>query len=1122
MTFDQILDAATELLQRKQRITYGALRRQFGLDDSGLEDLKQELIRGQRVARDEDGAVLVWAGATAPAAEPAPAAVPAAPRGEAERRQITVMFCDLADSTAMSNTLDVEELRLVLRSFQDAAGRVIARHDGFVNSYMGDGIVTLFGYPRAHEDDARRAVRAGLEIVAAVAALQGLPGGVRLSTRVGIATGTVVVGEVIGAGASREESVVGSTPNLAARLQSLAQPGEVVVSATTHRLLGRGFDTADLGAQTLKGFDTPMNVYRVQRERSTEAQFADGEGGVPLPPMVDREVEFPALLGCWAQACAGEPRIVTLRGEAGLGKSRLCEAVREAVAMNDHVLARFHCSTQYQNTALYPVIRQVLHAAGIDEGDAPGQRLDKLRALLVRGQPAAEVDAAMPYLAALLGIATEGRYPRIADSPERQRELTLRALRSQLLGLARQAPVLVLFEDLHWADPSTLALIHQLAQDVGEARLMLLATARPEFEPPWAELAPAVTLELSLLKRHHRSRIVEHQSGGKALPPEILEHILLKSDGIPLYVEEITKALIESGLLKEEADRYVLTGPLRANDVPSTLHDSLLARLDRLSSVKEVAQAGAAIGREFDHATLAAVLPLSAAELNAALVRLTESGLVFGRGLPPDAVYTFKHALVQDTAYATMLRARRQSLHARIAQVLEDQGGAAPELLAHHHTAADQIEQALPYLLAAGLGAGAAAAHTEACKHFKEGLRLAATLPEGPARHAHELRLRLHLGMSLAATLGFAAQEVEACNQRARELCRLLGDTEELFWVLRGLCALYIVRRDTRTSGELADQLVRLGEATRRPDHLIEAYLMLGYHSTYIGELAVGRHALERVVSLYHEHGGLQIPWPTPQDPLVAAESLLAVVAWLTGRARAAQDHADEALLAAERTGKPFDVAYANVHVACVSNLRGDGAVAARHAMQAVDTAQRHGFAVWMASGYMNLGFAKGILGSAAEAAEGIAMLEATLPAWRASGAELNAGYFMVGLAQARRSAELHDAALQAIEDAITHDQAFNEHYYDALQLRIRGELKLAGDAAAARADFEQAIWVARQQGAAMLELQAALALARCPGDAVATARARTALRDALLAAPAAAETREFREASALQAALAP
>lgn len=1122
MTFDQILDAATELLQRKQRITYGALRRQFGLDESGLEDLKQELIRGQRVARDEDGAVLVWAGAAAPAAEPAPPAVAAAPRGEAERRQITVMFCDLADSTAMSNTLDVEELRLVLRSFQDAAGRVIARHEGFVNSYMGDGIVTLFGYPQAHEDDARRAVRAGLEIVAAVSALQGLPGGVRLRTRVGIATGTVVVGEVIGAGASREESVVGSTPNLAARLQSLAQPGEVVVSATTRRLLGRGFDTADLGVQTLKGFDTPMAVYRVQRERPAEAQFADAEAGAPLPPMVDREVEFPALLGCWAQACAGEPRIVTLRGEAGLGKSRLCEAVREAVAEGEHVLARFHCSTQYQNTALYPVIRQVLHAAGIDDGDPPAQRLDKLRALLERGQPAAEVDAAMPYLAALLGIATEGRYPRIADSPERQRELTLRALRSQLLGLARQAPVLVLFEDLHWADPSTLALIHQLAQDVGEARLMLLATARPEFEPPWAELAPAVTLELSLLKRHHRSRIVEHQSGGKALPPEILEHILIKSDGIPLYVEEITKALIESGLLKEEDDRYVLTGPLRANDVPSTLHDSLLARLDRLSSVKEVAQAGAAIGREFDHATLAAVLPLSAAELNAALVRLTESGLVFGRGLPPDAVYTFKHALVQDTAYATMLRARRQSLHARIAQVLESQGQSAPELLAHHHSAAGQIDKALPYLVAAGLRAGAGAAHDEACKHFNEGLRLAEALPDDATRRGLELQLRLHLGMSLAATLGFAAPAVEACNQRARELCRQLGDTEELFWVLRGLCALYVARSDTRNSHELTDQLVRLAERSQRPEHLIEANLMLGCCRTYGGDFAVGRRALQRVVSLYREHDGRQISWPTPQDPMMAALSLLSLASWSMGDVQAAQREIAEARQAADATGRPFDIAYAETYAAALANSANDFASAAAHAQIALDLCQRHGYAFLLAASAMQLGFAKGSMGTAPEAAEGVALLENTLPAWRGGGAEITGGFFMAGLARALHHLGRHADALCTIDDAIAHDQQVDEHYVDAMLLRIRGELRLSDDPAAAQRDFQQAITVARQQGAAMLELQAALALAGCAGDAAAAAQAQRAVREALLAVPAAAGTREVRAASALLAGAAP
>ena len=543
MTFEKILDAAIELLQRRQRLTYGALKRQFQLDDEGLEDLKQELIRGQRVTRDEDGVVLVWQGPV-PQSVAGLTAAAEAPRAQAERRQLTIMFCDLADSHALSNALDIEELRAVLRAFQDAAGEVIARHDGFVNSYLGDGIVDFFGYPRAHEDDARRAVRAGLEIVAAIAALQGLPGG-PLRVRVGIATGVVVVGDVIGKGASREEAVVGSASNLAARRQALARPGEVVVSASTKRLLGAGFECQDMGPQQLKGFELPIATWRVQAERSEAALLQDSEGAGRQSPLIDREVELPALLSSWHLACGGQARVVTLRGEAGLGKSRLCAAVREAVQPQQPVLLRYHCSQRFQNTPLYPVIRRLEQAAGFADDDDAATQLDKLLALLLQNQAAAEVDAVLPYFAAMLSVSPGGRFAPISDSPERQRAQTLRALQAQIVVLARERPVLILFEDLHWVDPTTLSLIDQLARQIGTERVMVLVTSRPEFQPPWADLPQSLTVELSLLGLHHRACLVEQHTAGKALPPEILEHVLQKSDGIPEKIrnqeEQLTK-----------------------------------------------------------------------------------------------------------------------------------------------------------------------------------------------------------------------------------------------------------------------------------------------------------------------------------------------------------------------------------------------------------------------------------------------------------------------------------------------------------------------------------------------------------------------------------------------------
>lgn len=1121
MTFEHILDAAIELLQRRQRLTYGALKRQFQLDDAALEDLKQELIVGQRVARDEDGVVLVWHGAMAAPGSAAPlapalaAADAESPRAQAERRQLTIMFCDLADSTALSNALDIEELRVVLRAFQDAAGQVIARHDGFVNSYMGDGILTFFGYPRAHEDDARRAVRAGLEVVAAVAALQGLPGG-RLRVRVGIATGVVVVGDVIGKGASREEAVVGSASNLAARLQSLARPGEVVVSASTKRLLGPGFDCQDMGSQQLKGFDDPTPAWRVLRERSEDALSQASDGAARSTPMIDREVELPALLAAWREACAGQARVVTLRGEAGLGKSRLCAAVRDAVMAQHPVLLRYHCSQRFQNTALYPVIRHLEHAAGFADGDDPGAKLDKLQALLLHSQPQAEVDAVLPYFAAMLSVPPQGRFAAISDSPERQREQTLNALHAQIVNLAREHPVLILFEDLHWVDPTTLSLIDRIARQIGTERVMVLATSRPEFEPPWADVPRALTVELSLLGLHHRACIVEQHTAGKALPPEILEHVLQKSDGIPLYVEELTKAMIESGLLQEEDDRYVLTGSLRGVSIPSTLHDSLLARLDRLAVVKDVAQAGAAIGREFAYGTLAALLPMSAAELDASLSRLLESGLIHGQGQPPDAVYTFKHALIQDAAYATMLRPKRQGLHAQIAQVLEADplpAHRAPELLAHHFTEANQIDRAVPCLLQAGLKAAAGAAHTEACKYFDEGLRLLATLPEDTARHRLEMGLRVHLGMSLAATRGFAAPEVESTNQRARELCRLLGDNDELFWVLRGLCALYIVRSNGAASRELSEQCVRLGRETGRHEFMVEALVMEGYVQGYAGEFRRGREAMSRAVQIYRSTDAGRYAYPTPQDPSVAALTLLAMISLVQGDEPEAVRANEDALQTAEGLKRPFDQAYAHCFAAMFENLRGDAARAAHHAGVTIGISQRHGFAGWLAAGAMQLGKAKAALG---EAQEAIGLVGNTLPAWQGSGAETTSSYFLSGLAEGHRAAGQEAQALEAVAQGLDHAARLGEHWYDAELHRLRGELLSARPAtqAQAEAEFRRAIEVAHGQGATLFELRAAIGLARLPEPGAPDAR--SFLLRALSGYAGAPDSPERRQATAL------
>ncbi len=1024
-------------------------------------------------------------------AQEAPAAV------EPELRQVTILFCDLAGSTALSATLDPEDLGDVLRLYQEAVGSVINRHGGFVSAYLGDGILVQFGYPHAGEDDPERAVRAGLEVANAVRSLRTRPG-LTLEVRVGIATGLTVVGDLIGEGASRDAAVVGRTPNLAALLQSLAQAGEVLISDMTKRLVGASFELVDLGPQDLKGYDEPVPAWRVVAERPVESRFEARHTGSELGPLVGRDVEHRALLEAWRLACSGKGQVITLTGEAGLGKSRLSEALREAAAAQAHIALRYYCSPRFENTALYPVIRQIQHVARLADDDSAEVKLDKLEAMLLRATPRRELASMLPYIAALLSIPIVNRYPPIADSPERQREQTLRVLEAQILGLARDLPVMIIFEDLHWVDPTTLSLIDQLVRKIAQAPVLVLATGRPEFAPPWAKLPYARTLELGRLERQDRAAIVQYYVHGKVLPAEILNHILEKSDGIPLFVEELTKTLMESGLLEEQDDCYVLTGPLPTLEVPSTLRDSLMARLDRLSVVKDVVQVGAAIGREFSYQMLAALLPLVPAELEATLSRLIDADLIHGRGTPPEAIFTFKHALIQDAAYSTMLRANRHGLHARIAQVLEADAAVVsrePELLAHHWTEAGLPAKAIPYLQQAGLLAGARAAHTEACKHFNEGLRLLAELPDEAMRIPLELGLRLHLGMSLAAVRGYAAPEVEAINQRARELCHLIGDTGELFWVLRGLCAFYIVRDDLKAGRELAEQCVRLGEETRRADFLIEGYSMRGYALTYSGDLRSGREALAKSVDIYRSRDGAHLKFPTPQDPAVAALSLLATVAWMLGQTKRAVEHAHDAIQTAEALNRPFDLAYAHCFAAKFETLRRDPLRAIEHAGRCIEISQQHGFGIWLAAGTLQLGVAKAALGQTEEA---IGLLSATLPAWQAAGAETTVPFFMAGLAEGYRAAGKLDEALDTVTKAIDHAAQYGEHFYDAALYRLRGVVVALRDGAAAQAeaeaDFQRAIEIAQHQGAKMFELRAYASLYALYSKTGQAERARPAL----------------------------
>ena len=873
MTFEELLDQAIDLLQRRGRVTYRTLKRQFQLDDDVLEDLKEELIYGQRLAVDEDGRVLVWTGGTSappesiafPPPQEDPHATPSTPDAssssaphtpDAERRQLTVLFCDLVDSTPLASQLDPEDLREVVHAYQETCAKVIARFEGHIAQYLGDGLLVYFGYPLAHEDDAQRAVRAGLGMIEALGQLNtrlGQERGVHLAVRLGIHTGLVVVGEV-GGGTRQEQLALGETPNIAARLQGLAVPNTVVISTATLPLLGGFFACQSLGTQLLRGLPQPLEVYQVLSE-STARSRLEAAGSTGLTPLVGREQEAALLRERWAQVKGGLGQVVLLSGEAGIGKSRLVQVLTAHVTAEPQAwLTPCQCSPYYQNTALYPMIdlleRVVLRFA---REESPSQKLSKLEGFVVQyGLPLTEV---VPLFAALLSLPLTADYAPLTLSPEQQKQQTLQTLLTILLRRAAQQPVLFVMEDLHWVDPSTLELLSLLVDQGPTARILVLLTFRPDFPPPWTECSHLTQVTLPRLPRRQAAEMTGQVAHRKALPPEVVEQVVAKTDGVPLFVEELTKMVLESGLLQEREGRYELTGSLPPLAIPATLHDSLMARLDRLATVKALAQLGATLGREFSYTLLQAVSPWDEGTLQRGLHQLVEAEFLYQQGLPPQATYLFKHALIQEAAYQSLLRSTRQRHHQHIAQVLEAQFPelceTQPELLAHHYTEAGLLAQAVPYWQRAGQRAVQRFAHREAIGHLTKGLDLLKGLPATPEHTHQELDLQTALGPAWMAAKGYAAPEVEQAYARARELCRQLGEHARLFSVLRGLGAFYVVRGKYQTAREVGAELLSLAQSPPDPARLLGAHQVLGIAWFWLGELASARGHLEQAIALY-------------------------------------------------------------------------------------------------------------------------------------------------------------------------------------------------------------------------------------------------------------------------------
>jgi class 3 adenylate cyclase/predicted ATPase len=1063
-------------------------------------------------------AIAELASAAEPVAQPVVGSE-ARPRDGAERRQVTVMFTDLVGSTALSARMDPEDLREIISAYQKCVAETVRRFDGFVAKYMGDGVLVYFGYPKAHEDDAERAVQAGLELIAVVA---GLKTRASLQTRVGIATGLVVVGDLIGSGESQERGIVGETPNLAARLQGIAEPNMVVIAEGTRRLVGDLFELEDLGPQDLKGIVGPARVWAALGQSVVESRF-EAMHATGLTALVGRDEECELLLRRWSRAKASEGQVVLLSGEAGIGKSRLTAALLEGLTGEPHTRLRYFCSPQHADSALYPIIGHMERAAAFKQDDAPQVKRDKLEALLAQTSTSGH-DIAL--FADMLSLPNDGRYPALGLIPQQQRQRTLQALVSQMETLARKSPVLMVFEDAHWTDPTSLEVLGLVVERIQTLPVLLIVTFRPEFEPPWIGRPHVTSLTINRLAQREIDSLIDRVVGDRMLPVSLRQDIIERADGIPLFVEEMTKAVLEAES-EGEARRTAAAIPSPALAVPASLHASLMARLDRLGVAKEVAQIGSAIGREFLHALLAAVTGKPDAELGSALDRLIAAGLLFRRGVPPHATYLFKHALVQDAAYGTLLRESRRALHKRIAETLESKfseiGESQPELLARHYSNAELIEKAAWFWGKAGERSLARSAVVEACEQLNRALDQMAILPQTSATRRQQLKLQIALASALMQVKGYAAPEPKAAFEQARlfmERAEALGEAPEdpllLFSFLWGVWSANYVRFNGEAIRNLASQFMTLAERQGTKVPLMIGHRLIGMSALHTGDIAGSRSHFDRTIALYDpaEHRAL-----TPrfgQDIRVAALSFRALALWLLGYPELALVDAERFLTDAQEINHGPTLMYALVRAAYGNLLCGNYAATSKQADEIVTFATQKGVGFWKAYGMIYQGIGSALTGNAVDAVQ---KLSSAINVYRSMGSTLNVPEYLWHLAKAHARVGQIDDAWRCVDEAMMIMRASGETWCEAELHRVSGEIALMvrnPDVAKAEAYFQRALSVARQQQAKSWELRAAMSLARLWRDQGKVQQARELLAPVYGWFTEGFDTRDLQEAKAL------